>query len=385
MTAPTPQPHLFLLWSRARSEEARILADAAQRFRLRRVFELRWSAERFGENLTRFYGEKLPPGSRKELHCGNGPMVALIVDDRTPRTELRATSRGNEEVNAATFDAKACWREWTGGGHKIHGTNSPAEVRHDLALLFGREADEMTRPDAPDWDGRIEPRAHDLAGAGGWRDLAELFFVLDATLPYVVLRNFAGLLDDGPARDHPDIDLLVERFQAAAWIVNGRPTHPRRPERVQVAVDVGGRRACLDLRHVGDGYFDAPWQRELLARRVRDRGGLWVPSAEDHFHSLAYHALIHKPALAADYVARLQALAPAAGVAAADCARLGDRAALRERLQRWMTARGYAFTEPYDRSVHFEAASAGRAPSLRRRAHLALRSLRRLARGRRSD
>ena len=40
------------------------------------------------------------------------------------------------------FDSKFMYREWTGGGHKIHCTNSIDETNHDLTLLLDKNAED---------------------------------------------------------------------------------------------------------------------------------------------------------------------------------------------------------------------------------------------------
>jgi hypothetical protein len=76
----SPELHLFLLWSEARREEARILDDLRTRFHVVQEIEVVWSADRFADNLTRFYGTSLPPGSFKEVQVGVGPMLAIVIE-----------------------------------------------------------------------------------------------------------------------------------------------------------------------------------------------------------------------------------------------------------------------------------------------------------------
>lgn len=171
--------HLFVLWSEARRQEDRILADLTARFVFLDVIEVTWTADAtFARNLTRMYGDALPPGSDKELHCGTGPFLAVVVEDQCPRYRVRRTGRGRKLLNSAVFDARYRYRTWTGGGYRVHATDSVAETRRNLALLFGmRPADFQG---APQVDTRPRFWAADPVGTSGWDSVEQLGMVLGA-------------------------------------------------------------------------------------------------------------------------------------------------------------------------------------------------------------
>ena len=129
--------HLFIAWEKARSKEKLIKEEIKKNFDICDIYDVKWSEEKFSENLTRFYGANLPQGSNKERHIGNGRFLLFIVLDHNVCYESRRTSKGDQIVNINTFDLKETLRLKTGGGHKIHATNSLKEVNHDLSLLLG--------------------------------------------------------------------------------------------------------------------------------------------------------------------------------------------------------------------------------------------------------
>src|SRR5580765_6870092 len=92
--------HLFILWHNALDKANAIVEDMKTRFTIRRVIAMHWSDQNFSNNLSRFYGQKLPRDSYKEVHCGRGPFIAVLVTDHNPRYEVRQTSRGPQVVNA---------------------------------------------------------------------------------------------------------------------------------------------------------------------------------------------------------------------------------------------------------------------------------------------
>jgi hypothetical protein len=298
--------HVFLLWSNARSVEAAILDDIAERFAILDVVEVEWSPRRFAENLTRFYGQSLPPGSDKERHCGNGPFLLIVVEDRTPVYERRRATSGPAVVNAAMFDAKSRYRSRTGGGHRVHATVSPRETERDLYLLLGVHS--ATYLGSPAWAGEVRHVGTDVIGAAGWASAHELLTAVGVTLPYVVLR---------PAGSDP-LELLVDDLW---WLRSiARADHV---EGARHTVDIAGEGVQLDVREVGDGSLERVLQEAILADRIRSDDGLFLPSPAHELHLAVQRT---HPGGAVVDGQRLAALAEAAGF---DPAEFADPAAAR--------------------------------------------------------
>lgn len=167
--------HLFVLWSAARPHEAEIVADIESTFRLLDLVEVTWTASAFGQNLTTFYGAALPPDSHKEQHAGTGPFLVAVVEDEHPRQRFRRMGSNRRWVSARVIDARARYRAMTGGGYRVHASESAVEANRDLVLLFGRPARSFLRT------GRAGLRRHvgDIVGANGWRSESELLLALD--------------------------------------------------------------------------------------------------------------------------------------------------------------------------------------------------------------
>ena len=49
----------------------------------------------------------------------------------------------------------------------------------------------------------------------------------------------------------------------------------------------------LDIRCVGDGYYDKPWEEVMIKNRVKTEG-IYVLCKEDYNYSILYHALLQK-------------------------------------------------------------------------------------------
>ncbi|MBD90752.1 MAG: hypothetical protein CL940_10465 [Deltaproteobacteria bacterium] len=338
--------HLFIIWENAGHELEAILEILDEDLDLLRVTQVTWSEARFSENLTRFYGENLPRGSFKERECGRGPFHVALVRDPSPEYGEREATSGLCRVNTRCFDAKARCRSLTGGGFLIHGTNNPVEANHDCAMLFGVSIAEHLGPDPAPWDGVINTIARDVSGSDGWANLEDLFRVLNAAARYVVLRNFEGLPHQAGPPGHEDIDLLTDDTTRILHVLGAKRARPE-PYRVLHTVRVAGQHLLFDFRCVGDGYYDARWEADILDRRVLDANGFYRPCDEDHFAALLYHATVHKVSVSDEYFRRVSRLGQDLGIAVG----AHDVASLRSVLHAWLEDASYEVCEPLDLSV----------------------------------
>ena len=257
-----PEVHVVVIWRRGLGRAGEILADLRSRFRILDVFRVEWSADRFASCLIRFYEDStMRSRSRKERHIGAGPFLLVVVEDERPEYGPRTTSRGLAEVHTTMFDAKARYRRLTGGGHRVHGSVTAAEADRDLYFVLGRRSASFGGEE--DWDGVVQPCAKDVIGVSGWRDREQLLTDLELSLPYV-------LLGDGP----PLTVLVEERW----WAEVVGAVHNQRRGAARLTIPVGGANIEMVVGHVGDGSLDQGRQRAILASRVRDESGVFLPA-----------------------------------------------------------------------------------------------------------
>lgn len=326
--------HLFVLWERARVAEERIIADLRLKFDVLAVVPLSWPRDMSAADAFKwFYGTFLVDPKGKAARAGGGEFLAVVVRDRAPRYEKVETVRGLERVDVNIFKLKYVYREWVGGKHRVHGTNSTEEARRDIMLLTGHPLSEWI-----DGSAAGKPMAV-LPGHAGWKSLEEMFALLGETIPYAVLRN-GDNLPDGFDALHDDIDMLVADASDCARLLGARKIGG-----ALYAVPVAGGEVKVDLRSVGDGYFDEGWQRRMLAARRQNARGVYLLSPEDHFYALVYHAVLQKRFVAADYPAKAALAAKAAGVEGCG---FDDWTAA---LERFMVRQGYRPVRPKDRTV----------------------------------
>ncbi len=291
--------HLFIIWERGRYKETDILHDIKSHFQIVKCYDILWSDECVSDNFTRFYGTNLPKGSDKEKECGTGRFLLVIVYDENPQYEIRHTSKGDAVVNVNMFDAKSKYRSWTGGGHKIHATNSPKETNHDLTLLLGINIADFIKNE-PTFI--IESIERDIVGAKGWKSLSELFYVLNNTVNYVVLRGKNELLYNQFSDEHRDVDLLIDDYENTKYVINGISCCSK--TRPHEKVTIANYDYFLDLWPVQKRYFDPLWCQEMLSTKVLTNGYYFLDE-KNEFYTLLYHCLIYKNKIANDYKQRI--------------------------------------------------------------------------------
>jgi len=339
------EAHVFIVWSKGLDQRQKILEDIAKRFEILQCIDTSWSKENFSENLSRFYGENLPKNSSKEKHCGTDTFLCVLVRDNDPKYELRETSKGIKPVNINMFDAKQLYRDWTGGGHKIHGSDNIVEAKSNMYLLYGFRYETILNSEENDVS-----KAHkaDLIGANGWQSLDEVFEAFNELSNYVVLRNYMNI-EEELKNLHPDIDILTDNKRLISDIANGKPTYKDK-RRVQHLVNINGQKVFFDFRFIGDGYYDYKWQQQILSTREFYKN-MYVPNRENHFFSLMYHAFLHKEKLISDYVVKLIDYSEVVGLAYNNKSFL-DFGVLRD-LNSFMMKNNYDYTEPRDLTVFY--------------------------------
>jgi hypothetical protein len=347
--------HLFILWEKARSQEDRILSAIQADFEILAFREIVWDRKNFAKNLTRFYGKKLPDNSSKEREVGNGPFLLVIVRDSAPVYELRRTSKGPRLVNINLFDAKMRFRELTSASahldSTVHATNDVREARQDIVLLTGQTYRHWLSRDTD--DASACPREErEVLGLGGWNSIYKLFFVLNESLPYVILRNFEHIDREIVSAEHCDIDLLVSDFHQARSVIGARKVFGEK-HRVHTAAKVGGREIFFDLRFVGDNYLPRAWQLLILKNRILYKDNFFIPADEDYFYSLLYHALINKNRIADNYTVVLTRLGRQLKLNWERIA-TNDKPYLMALLEHFLDRCGESIVEPLDLSVGYK-------------------------------
>ena len=348
------EPHCLVIWDVAQRDE--VIGHLRERFTilqeilfypkaLRKKYSSREAA------LDAFYHGRASGHGKK----ATDPFYLYLVMDPTPRYETRANAFNgrNSVVNANIFDLKQDLRKGRTGF--LHGSDTLQEAFDNF------EAFSVYEGSAP------------LCYTDAWRpdfaDAETFFNYLDnvAGLDYAVIRNAEEIADIVAGRKIGDIDLLVNdyfRFKGAVGAKSFKHKYPLSNIKLGPALEyegykvagrvrIGGREITVDIRHLGDGYYDRRWQEEMLKGAVQD-GAIRVLDKETQFFALLYHALAHKQALPEKYRALLNAQARQNGAPPPRADQYSD-AEFWDILDTYMRQNGYSYTRCDELSIHFGA------------------------------
>jgi hypothetical protein len=348
--------HLVIIWENGRYKEQKIVESINKEFELVEKYKISWDDNLFGKNLTTFYGTNLPPNSKKEKHCGKGEFLIITFYDNKLKYGFVETSRGIENVNLNVFSMKEKFRHWTGGGHKIHTTNSTKETNHDLTLLFGinyKDYEKLInskKNNLKDMQNNIVKIPTNVVGVNGWDSLEQLFYVMNNLLEYVVLRNFEMLPEEYYDEQHGDIDILVKNIEQTVYVTNAVKVYKDK-FRVHYKIKVAEKNIFFDFRYVGDNYFDEKWQIDILKKRIICDKGFYRPNNEDYFYSLVYHSLIHKKQISDDYPKKIEQIYKMLPIYDDKGCNFSNYLNL---LEKFIFENRYQFTNPQDATVFFD-------------------------------
>jgi hypothetical protein len=139
-----------------------------------------------------------------------------------------------------------------------------------------------------------------------WGSVQEYFQTLNLNfnVEYLILRNFEELLDAKINMEHADIDILCSNPKL---LVSASDAFPRvkNDDGIHYFVKINNIDIELDVRWIGDGYYDTNWEKEMLRTKELYRNSFYIMNQENYFYSLLYHALVHKHCVADDYKSRL--------------------------------------------------------------------------------
>ena len=177
------------------------------------------------------------------------------------------------------------------------------------------------------------------------QDLQNVFLrVNTTTADYLVMRNWEGFFDDILLEGHNDIDLLCRDKDSRDIIVRFLDAKPLTSDGFHYRFQYRGRKVTLDMRILGDGYYDRRWQRNMLRQKRLHPLGFYVMDSEDYYYSLIYHAIYQKETgLSDEYSRRLNQM-----TSAEEGCSQNDFAA---QLSVFMNRHRYVYTETADKSV----------------------------------
>ncbi len=127
-----------------------------------------------------------------------------------------------------------------------------------------------------------------------WKSVMQMIQSMDEER-YVFLRNTENISDDFSEED--DLDILCYDIKKIVECVHAIPLN-NRDRCYNYYTVINNRKLFLDIRCVGDGYFDRMWEIEMIDTRKR-KGLLYVLNDENQKYSVLYHCLFQKDNLSA--------------------------------------------------------------------------------------
>ncbi|MBO4897375.1 MAG: hypothetical protein J5590_03665 [Clostridia bacterium] len=179
-----------------------------------------------------------------------------------------------------------------------------------------------------------------------WSDMREAFSAINSKCNYLVMRNWEGFYDDILLEGHNDIDVLCggRKDRETMVALLGAEKRFEKDNGIHYKISYRNRDVDLDIRTVGDGYYDKKWQKNMLINKKLSQLGFYTMNSEDYFYSLVYHAIYQKDYLTDEYLQRLRNMNLSEKMNGA------GQNAFEEALFDFMTANKYCYTVPFDLS-----------------------------------
>ena len=215
---------------------------------------------------------------------GSTDFNVYIIKDINPIYDYRETSKGCRIVNVNLFDLKKSLRKIT-GGYKIHGTDNIQETKDNLKVL-----------------GLYEKFYNNKT----FNTLKDVFHELNKhpKLKWVITHNFDDFVDGD------DIDFLTDDYFYFMRVLD-TTEKPKGGnfnsvsdggKSVRNYIKVGKKDIPIDIRYLGDNFYDRKLQQDMLNTMIKHPNGFYIPNNEIHLYSLIYHAIIHKPKISHTYI-----------------------------------------------------------------------------------
>ena len=195
---------------------------------------------------------------------------------------------------------------------------------------------------------------------GSYNNFSEFSALLEnGRCEYLILRNFEELTGEEVfVAGHADIDILCSDSRLLLKTIGAEEAYPVKAKEsngIHFNILIKEKKAAVDVREVGDGYYCTAWQKDMLKRRV-PFSGFYVMDPENLFYSLTYHAIVQKPALSKEYQSRLLGMSKELGLAIdAQCA----EQSLLHHLESFMRKHGYMYTYCTDKHVPLRRKAVG--------------------------
>src|SRR5690606_15186604 len=341
------------LWKIARPYRNKIRKLLSEEFEILAELEVKWSEKYFNDNASRLYEVPLNHNIEKENwksnhanKIGDATFILFIVKDYAPDYSFamsvsKKIELSNLKVVQIKYQIRDLIEKDTGVKYSVHSTNNILEFFYQVPLILGVEMfEKILRGE------RLEEKniAKDLEGAGGWDTYEQMFKLLNVSSNYLVQRGFESLPFEN---DEKDIDFLTDNYQRLASLL-GAYQQTLKPYKCHVIIN--NEKIDVDIRFIGDKYYDASWQKNMLdAKKINE--GVYVPREDDYFFSLLFHCKVQKKEVKKKYIPILEDLAQKLKFQWFSSELLNDSKSIGNILKGYFQAQGYYYEDPIDTGV----------------------------------
>lgn len=178
-----------------------------------------------------------------------------------------------------------------------------------------------------------------------WKTVSEFFDAINNSTQYVILRNHESLPDYLVQDNHPDIDILCTDRNLFCKVSKSVSRAKRKKDKIHREVIIAGNKVKLDVRSIGDGYYDINWERCMIEKRIYSSKGFYILDNENYYYSLIYHSLIHKKKVSDDYRYKIEKMCNDFGYP--------QTTDILSALETYMLKKGYCYSYPQTNSTCF--------------------------------
>ena len=302
--------HLLIDWTCYLSEFENKLTDSLQLITKIKMKKLKQKKK----IISKFYNVSV------DDFRGSTDFNIYIIKDSNPVYDYRKTSKGNRKVNVHLFDLKKSLRKIT-GGYKIHATDNIQETKDNLKTL-----------------GLYDKYYNKKK----FNSLQDVFHELNKhpELKWVITHNFDDFVDGD------DIDFLTDDYFYFMRVLD--TTEKPKGEKFNAVSDggksvrnyikVGKKDIPIDIRYLGDNFYDKKLEQDMLDTRIKHPNGFYIPNKEIHLYSLIYHAIIHKRKISSTYLKVFKQY----GLKDSEI----NKNNLKNKLDTWLQKKGYSYCKP---------------------------------------
>lgn len=310
-----------------------------EHYEVKNCFEIVWSERHLQESYSRVFAGKVEPTSLVEpakFHC-------IIFEQKKP-DHHNVDSKSilerpyHKDLHSLISDI-TCLE-----GYNYYVTKTSKDYSIAFHLIFENCSKSSNFNQTNETIITIE---EDIAGSMGWSDFTEFINFANKCCDWLVLRNYEYLPHDFFGNDD-DIDVLCRDLELFVRATN---LTKRSWGIAAYEATISEQVVPVDVRYIGDGYYDSAWQSAMLASKKFKYNIVPHMNKSNYFYSLIYHCKIQKYEIKNTYVDRINKLSTETDFKNFNEDTLKNDQAASSILEFFLRNKNYRVTEPSDVNV----------------------------------